>query len=133
MGTSFALEEGHILWVGQLSGVTTDGEAETPFENAGVQCPGSLDIRTSDGTGTGQGYCIFTTVAGDKAFATWSCQGGAPMSGKPCVGETKFTGGTGKLQGITGGNTFEASTVAFNPDGMGSGYTDTDNKFTLPE
>lgn len=133
VGTVYALEEGHILWIGEFSGTSLDNGAGTFLDHAGVQCPGYLDVLASAGTAKGAGSCIWTLTSGDKVFASWQCEGGAPMSGKACDGPLTVTGGTGKMAGIAGSWNFHAYTVAFHPDGKGSGYSDLDEvTYTLP-
>jgi hypothetical protein len=44
-----------------------------------------------------------TDADGDRVFAAWKCQG-APR----CQGEFRWTGGTGKYVGISGGSSFHA-------------------------
>jgi len=132
IGTTYPLEDGHLLWLGQFSGVNGNSGAGAILENASVQCPGYLDIDAKTGTAKGEGYCVYITPSGDKAYSTWHCEGGAPMSGKPCVGGAEFSGGTGKLEGLSGKSTFDANTVAFHPDGTGSGYTTITYDLTLP-
>lgn len=132
VGTTYPLEDGHLLWLGQFSGINGNSGADAILENASVQCPGYLDIDAKTGTAKGAGYCVYITPAGDKAFSTWHCEGGAPMSGKPCAGGAEFSGGTGKLEGLSGTSRFDGNTVAFHPDGTGSGYTTITFDLTLP-
>lgn len=133
VGAVYPMDDDHIYWVGQFSGAMGDRGEATVFNNSSLQCPGSLFINTKDGTAKGSGYCQYVTTGGDTAYASWECEGGAPMSGKSCDGTVTFMSGTGKLAGITGGNRFEASTVAFHSDGTGSGYSMIQNGFSLPK
>lgn len=133
VGAVYPMGEDHIFWVGQFSGTVTDRGEASAFENTSLQCPGTLYINTKDGTAKGSGYCAFITPGGDTAYSSWECEGGAPMSGRSCDGSVTFMSGTGKLAGITGGNRFQASTVAFHSDGTGSGYTLIQYNFALPE
>ena len=72
--------------------------------------PPQLGLRVLDGQqGRADGYCVVTDKDGDKIYSVWSCKG--PFPG-PCDGDNKFTGGTGKYAGITGGNRFQGVTTA---------------------
>jgi hypothetical protein len=76
------------------------------------------DTFVSDATGNSsqdRGYGVGSAVNGDKYFVhfkgTSTLKDGAPLSGA-CT--WKFTGGTGKLKGITGKGTCKGT---FQPDG----------------
>lgn len=133
VGTTFQIEEGHLFWVGQFSGIGTDVGEATVFDKIAVQCPGTLDITLADGSAHGAGYCIWTAANGDKMFGSWQCAGGAPMSGKACDGTTTIISGTGMFAGATGTSTFQGFTVAFQQDGNGSGYSLTHSDYTLKD
>jgi hypothetical protein len=54
---------------------------------------------------------------GDQAYLTWKCEGDTVV----CSGPFEYTGGTGKYEKISGGNTFSAMTAVQWKDGTVSG------------
>jgi hypothetical protein len=78
--------------------------------NAGLMvCPAMLEIDLVDATQRGQGKCTITGSDGAKVFAEWTCQG-VHLVG--CDGELKLTGGTGRMQGITGAGALTVRSTA---------------------
>jgi hypothetical protein len=90
--------------VGEFSGTTFNGKGQGFMHNGSLICPGSNDIYFEGGPGGAEGHCIFTDADGDKIFSAWSCK--SPKLGAPCDGTLKFTAGSGKYEGISGGHRF---------------------------
>ena len=87
----------------------------------GEQLKDETDTFTSDATGNlshDRGYGVGSVEGGDKYYVrfegTTTLKGEAPVGGK-CT--WAFTGGTGKLKGLTGKGTCKGT---FSPDGKGS-------------
>lgn len=109
VGKVFELEKDHIFWVGEFSGTVFNDSGSGFMHMASMVCPGSNDIHLDGQQGRADGYCVMTDKDGDKLYSVWSCKG--PFPG-PCDGDNKYTGGTGKYAGITGGNRFQGVTTA---------------------
>jgi hypothetical protein len=99
---------GHLLGVGQRKCTWT-----TPLEVGGEKSKEGTSTATMDIIGTTartHGYHVTTTDAGDKYFVSYQGTGvlkdGVETSEK---GTWSFTGGTGKLKGITGKGTYTCS------------------------
>lgn len=88
------------FFVGGFKGTFFVQSQEGSLDAARIVCPGTMELNLEDFAQTGDGRCAITTLGGDQAFATWSCKG-AHLVG--CTGEFTLTGGTGRLEGITGG------------------------------
>lgn len=129
-GTTFEVGPQHYFFVGSFSGVLRTDAADSPLQNAAVQCPGSLSIGIE-----GAGFCVYTDAGGDKLFSTWTCPTPAatPAGAIAALNCTNvFTGGTGKYNGVSGGNNFLGVTLMAHPDGTVSGYSAvSDMKLTL--
>jgi hypothetical protein len=119
VGKVFQLEKGHIYWVGEFSGGFTSDKGKGPFDGTGWKCPASNDLDFNNKKNKAMGYCIISDPGGDLAYISWQCQGDTQI----CNGTFDFTGGTGKYQGISGGNTFVGHTQVNWPDGTASGYS----------
>jgi len=76
---------------------------EGPIEAGTIACPGIIDIDFSSGHQRGSGACSFTAHDGARAFGVWDCAG-LHLIG--CRGDFRLTGGTDRLQGISGSGTF---------------------------
>jgi len=119
-GHVVALQKGTCTWA-------------TPIEVAGVKAKTALDVGVSDvhanGTGTVRGYNTSTMDNGDKASVSYqgTIKGNKDGSGTSS-GTWKWTGGTGKFKGITGGGTFKGTSAA-----DGSSAVDAVGDYTLPE
>jgi hypothetical protein len=90
-------EKGHKLvdFAGRCINVPTDPAAE---KNAG-DCVGNYEYMP-DGSWKGSGTCTYTFKSGDKVSDSWE-------EGSHLKEYTyKFTGGTGKYQGASGGGTY---------------------------
>jgi hypothetical protein len=108
-GQVFPTGPEEATFVGVLAGVIYvkdfGSELGAAAIDAGViQCPGTLVINSRDGSQHGTGKCVVLTPDGERIFGDFVCTG-AYLEG--CQGEFKLTGGTGGLQGITGGGALE--------------------------
>jgi len=88
----------------------------TPFEMAGVQAKTYQVSVESDSMGAkaqDRGYVVMVMDNGDKAFVrfqgTSASKDGAPVSDE---GTWSYTGGTGKLKGLTGKGTYKGAAAA---------------------
>ena len=109
VGQIFDIEEVHLFWVGEFTGIFFNDAGSGIFHQMSTKCPAVNDIY--DGVGHLHGYCIMTDADGDKAFLSWKCEGPA---GKGCSGTFDWTAGTGKYTGIQGKNTFQSTNVTLN-------------------
>ncbi len=119
VGKTYQIDKGHIYWVGEFSGTFFNDKGEgSLFHQAGVKCPGFTDLDTNKKKAKAAGYCIFSDVAGDQAYASWQGDG----DGVTYHGTFDYTGGTGKYKGITGQNTFTGHVQVNWQDGTSSAY-----------
>jgi hypothetical protein len=80
------------------------------LHQAGLVCPGLMEINRTPGTQQGEGRCIILTKGGDFLYARWTCTG---KPGEGCAGPFTVTGGTGKFSKASGLSLFwMRSTVA---------------------
>jgi hypothetical protein len=120
VGKVFEIEKGHIYWVGEFSGnFANDKGKGSPLDQTGWKCPGFNDLDLNNKKNKAAGYCIIGDPSGDQAYGSWQCQGDI----QTCTGTFEYTGGTGKYQGISGGNNFVGHTQVNWPDGTASGYS----------
>jgi hypothetical protein len=103
-----------------------------PMEIEGVQTKDGVDVGTDDGSGTrlrGSGYHMSNMSNGDKIFVRFSGTDTMTKDGKPAgnAGTWSFTGGTGKLKGITGKGTYKGTASA-----DGNMVTDVEGDYQLP-
>ncbi len=70
-----------------------------PAPSGVMACVGMFELEVDAGAQSGSGHCEFTAGDGAKAFATWSCEGYHLVG---CRGAFTLTGGTGRLEGLTG-------------------------------
>lgn len=141
VGVSHTIQEGHILFLGEFSGSATDMGAGTILDGAALKCPAWFDVNFLTGRLEAGGHCVTTLSTGDAFYGSWHCEaelgaagpgGYLPLGPNPCEGGLTVFNGTGALEGITGGNTFQGFTLLFHPDGTGSGYTTLQYSLVLP-
>lgn len=95
-GELVQLADNRMYWAGVFFGVMYNDMGAGLFHEGTSQCVGTVDI---DGNvSNSKGFCTFTDADGSQIFGEW---GGASPAGK-IVGSGKFTGGTGRLAGVTG-------------------------------
>lgn len=85
--------------VGSLGGPIFVDSGKGPTYAGEIVCPGTLTIQLADGSQTGEGVCAFQAKDGAEAYGKWRCAG-YHMVG--CKGDFAFTGGSGRLEGVTG-------------------------------
>lgn len=107
VGKITQLDEGHVFFSGEFSGVFFNDKPGGPMDGIGVQCPGVNDVTfgASGGHSMANGVCVLIDTDGDKIFSRWAITGAFPVGTEP--GDWEFTGGTGKYAGIKGKNKFQ--------------------------
>lgn len=121
VGKAYEIEKDHYYWVGEFSGTFFNDKGEgSPMHNAGVKCPGQLDLNYATDKSTASGYCMIQDLDGDKIHCVWRNEGVAkPGNFNPGTFECK--GQSGKYKGLDAKNTFKASTRVNWADGTSSG------------
>ena len=127
-GTVHELEENHIFWVGDFTGIFLNDAGKGFLHHAAVECPGADDMDFNKSTERAMGYCIATDADGDKAYLIWRCEGDTVT----CPGTFEWTGGTGKYAGLTGNNTFTGISGPINQSGRQSGTAPWKGEWKLP-
>jgi hypothetical protein len=90
----------------------------TPMEMAGLKAKSYIIYVMTDAVGKGplnsqdRGYVVISMDNGDQAFVRFQGKGTVTMDGGPGTGEGTwtYTGGTGKLKGLTGKGTYKSAT-----------------------
>jgi hypothetical protein len=108
---AFSEAEGQVLmtgpneasYIGLLSGRLYIDTDQGPVDAGSMACPIVLHIKLKDRTEQGNGQCVITGPAGNRAYLDLSCTG-VPLVG--CSGASTVTGGTGRFADATGGGTF---------------------------
>jgi hypothetical protein len=95
-------------FVGAITGTLFILTERGPAAAGHLICPALLEINLQNATQAGEGKCTITSDDGIKVFAEWSCQG-VHLVG--CDGEIKLTGGTGRMDGVTGSGALSVRTV----------------------
>lgn len=93
---------------GTWLGISYNAAGTGPLHAAPVVCGGYTEIV--DGGGSSRGLCTFGDGA-DRIHGEWS---GSMPPGAPYDGSGRFTAGTGKFAGITGGWSFRCRPVNLN-------------------
>jgi hypothetical protein len=96
-------------FVGAIAGPLFIQTEKGPAAAGEMVCPVLLEIDLLDATQAGEGKCVVTGDDGAKAFADWACRGVHRIG---CDGEITLTGGTGRLQGITGKGSLSVRTIS---------------------
>ena len=99
-GEVFLVSPEKLMVQGKFAGIMYIENEQKGTLDAGImRCPMVMTMQIESKKTTGVGFCTIENADGDVAFTEWLCQG------KPgiCVGEMKLTGGTGKLEGASGG------------------------------
>ena len=113
------LEKGSCVW-------------STPIEIAGLKSTADSGADTVDVTGAkglARGYSVMTMENGDKAFVRWQATDTSTKESTVTGdGIWSYTGGTGKLKGLTGKGTLKFSTA---PDGTSESQIE--GTYSLPE
>lgn len=87
-------------FVGSFSGMIFVETEKGPLDAGFMVCPAFLDVNVKDGTQEGKGRCTISAKDGSRAYAELQCKG-VHLVG--CDGDFKFTGGTERFEGLTGG------------------------------
>lgn len=87
-------------FVGSFTGMVFVETDKGPLDAGFMTCPAIVDVDMANGTQEGKGRCAISAKDGARAYGEISCKG-VHLVG--CDGEFKFTGGTDRFEGITGG------------------------------
>jgi hypothetical protein len=109
-GRFYKIGDNQLLFSGYFQGnVEVEGQRGDLHE-AGLVCPGVMEVDRNARTQQGEGRCIIATKGGDFLYARWACAG---KSGEGCGGLFTITGGTRKFSNASGLSLFwMRSTVA---------------------
>jgi len=99
-GQIFETGPNRMTFVGSFSGMIYIETQKGPLDAGYMICPAVVDVNSKDGTQEAKGRCTISAKDGARVYADISCKG-VHMVG--CEGEFKFTGGTDRFEGITGG------------------------------
>ena len=110
-------------FVGGFNGTLFVQSQEGSLDAARIVCPGTMQLSLKDMSQKGDGRCVITTLGGDQAFAKWTCEG-AHLVG--CTGDFTLNGGTGNLEGISGGGpmVLRSAFAAAAAEALGEGVTE---------
>lgn len=97
-GRVFMISPDKLKFMGALEGVMYIQDAKGTFDAAAFMCPTTIELDTQSGKTKIEGDFIITSKNGDSVFAKLSAAGIIGAS----QGTFTITGGTGKLEGITG-------------------------------
>ena len=95
--------ENEVTYVGMLTGRFYIDTDQGPVDAGTMTCPVVVHMNLKKATQRGEGQCVFIGPRGNTAYMDLTCTG-VPLVG--CGGDSKFTGGTGPLAGISGGGSF---------------------------
>jgi hypothetical protein len=87
-------------FVGSFTGMVFVETDKGPLDAGFMTCPAIVDVDMTNGTQEGKGRCAISAKDGARAYGEISCKG-VHLVG--CDGEFKFTGGTDRFEGISGG------------------------------
>jgi len=111
-----------VVYVGVVPGVIFNDAGKGFLHKARVDCTLLNDVN--QGRANANGSCVVTDADGDKVFVEWKCTGAMPA----CPGDERFTGGTGKYNGISGSSTFQGNFIG----NTGAGWSDWNGEYKLP-
>jgi hypothetical protein len=100
-GRFYKATDQHLLFAGYFQGIVEAEQGD--LNQAGLVCPGLMEVNRTAGTQQGEGRCIILTKGGDFLYARWTCTGKA---GEGCAGPFTVTGGTGKFSKAMGESRF---------------------------
>jgi hypothetical protein len=87
-------------FVGTLTGaIYIDTEEDGPLYAGTMTCPAVIEVNLETGAQTAKGDCAIDLNNGPRVFAGIACTGFYLLG---CRGDITITGGTGKLEGVTG-------------------------------
>ncbi len=96
-----------MYWFGTWFGISYNAAGSGPFHAAPVLCGGYIELV--NGAGPSKGVCTFGDGP-DKVHGEWT---GTSAPNAPYEGSGRFTAGTGRFAGITGGWAFKCRPVNF--------------------
>lgn len=99
-GKIYPMGADRAVFQGDLGGVVYVRTDKGPIRAGTILCPGTAEISLTDAAQTGRGQCVYTANDGAEAFARFICEGRHLVG---CKGEFTFTGGSGRLEGMSGG------------------------------
>ncbi|MCU7959401.1 MAG: hypothetical protein KZQ58_05260 [gamma proteobacterium symbiont of Bathyaustriella thionipta] len=101
-GRVYRISVDTVLFQGDLEGILYLQTSQGEFDEGFVRCPAAQELNTKTGNTHASGNCMITVDGGDTAFAEWTCHGKIGH----CKGQFKLTGGSGRLEGLTGSSSF---------------------------
>ncbi len=104
------LEEGHIVVLVNVKGVTMTDDPSHPLNMTAIDCTGIFE-EFPDGKYKGNGYCTNTDPEGHKLIFRWS------ESSDTAEGRYEVASGTGKFEGAKAEGTFTITEVSGGPQG----------------
>ena len=113
--------EGHVIAITKSKAVYFD---ESTGEITPQISVGLMDFNLNSGMGSGYGYGISTLKNGDKRISRWESKS---VEKGHMKGTFTITKGTGKLEGIKGGGTFESYSL-----GSGQSHVEVEGEFEIP-
>jgi hypothetical protein len=92
-----------LLFSGYFQGTVGVEDQRGDLHEAGLVCPGLMEMNHTAGTQQAEGRCIIATKDGDFLYARWTCTG---KPGEGYAGPFTVTGGTGKFSKAVGESPF---------------------------
>ena len=86
--------------MGTLEGPFFIDAGQGPVDAGNMHCVANMHGVASSGRQAGEGSCVLTASDGARLFGEWTCEG---IRFVGCRGDFKITGGTGRLEGVSGG------------------------------
>ena len=109
-GRFYKTGDNQLVFMGYFQGNVEVEGGRGDLHQAGMVCPGLMEVDRTTRTQQGEGRCIIATSGGDSLYASWACTG---KPGEGCGGLFAITGGTGKFSKASGLSVFwMRSTVA---------------------
>lgn len=102
-GRFYRVAKEQAFFVGAFSGMLFVETRQGDLDAAKLLCPATMELDVRSGAQSAEGRCVITTRGGDQVFGRFRCAG---SYGGGCAGRFELTGGTGKLERITGGGDF---------------------------
>ena len=120
-GRTFKTGTNEATFIGVLVGPLYVETEKGIVKSGKMTCPAVVDLGIEDASQRGKGRCVIAAQDGAKIYAEINCTG-VFMAG--CSGELKFTGGTERFAGITGGGklTIRSDLQQFVKDGSGDSF-----------
>ena len=86
-GRFYKIGDNQLLFSGYFQG---NVEAEQgDLHEAGLVCPGLMEVNRTTGTQQGEGRCIIRTKGGDFLSARWTCTGKAGRHDRICAASSR--------------------------------------------